>query len=421
MNIVIIPILSLLLLSYYVECGKIPAKEAEKMTEKSEGDSSSSEEVGKTGLLRMGRRYNPLSDEEEEFCYHRKECGPTSDEWPGVCQTGMRQSPIDINFKQVVDSPFGGPVYLNPDYRSRQNFLIMNTGHTVSVMLNSDLSSRATIRVDGAKELMRGTTHIFSQLHFHWGSSGKIGSEHTINGQRFAMEAHFVHYNSKYENFTAALNEPDGIIVVAVFFDESPEDNPAMEPVVELLDKVHDTRKFTRGKGLEFTNLLPVMTRKPKQAYHYLGSLTTPGCVETVSWVVFEQHLYISTRQLEAFRSLIDSNGDSMQNNFRPTQPLNNRKISRITVFCGDNCLDTGMMVPEPPPSLQDRLDMPFPFLIIGPKIKKGAMGFIEKALTFINICIYIITILWILFLHKTNAIAQTSADLSNALYRLGR
>ena len=40
-------------------------------------------------------------------------------------------------------------------------------------------------------------TYAFAQLHFHWGSNSKKGSEHTITGKRFAMEAHLVYYNKK--------------------------------------------------------------------------------------------------------------------------------------------------------------------------------------------------------------------------------
>ena len=36
------------------------------------------------------------------------------------------------------------------------------------------------------------------QFHFHWGSStGSKGSEHTLYGNQFDAELHFVHYNTK--------------------------------------------------------------------------------------------------------------------------------------------------------------------------------------------------------------------------------
>ena len=42
-----------------------------------------------------------------------------------------------------------------------------------------------------------GGSYLFSQLHFHWGDSSSIGSEHHINGEVFPLEIHMVHYNSR--------------------------------------------------------------------------------------------------------------------------------------------------------------------------------------------------------------------------------
>lgn len=63
--------------------------------------------------------------------------------------------------------------------------------------------------------------YIFAQIHFHWGYDS-MGSEHSIDEEFFSMEAHLVHYDSKYENFSAAANsgDPKGIAVVAAFITE---------------------------------------------------------------------------------------------------------------------------------------------------------------------------------------------------------
>jgi len=352
--------------------------------------------LSKAKRTRTGRRYNPHGEENEEFCYTRPECGPGSREWGGLCQMGQNQSPIDIDTHQIAAHHGKGPVYVNSHYRQSQDFVIMNSGHTVAVMFNSDLTSRATISIDGFEKLMGGSTYIFSQLHFHWGSSGGQGSEHTINGRRYAMEAHFVHYNSRYENFTEAMEKPDGIAVFAVFFEESKYDNPALEPIVQRLPKVRKGRKLQKGYGLDLTALLPVMSEVPKNAFLYRGSLTTPECQESVTWVVFENIMGVSTGQLEEFRSLIDSNGDRMEDNFRPTQPLNGRPVHRISVYCGENCIDTGVALPHPGVDRIGRFH--FPFIIIGPKIKTS-ISLVEAILAFINISVYFATILWILSL----------------------
>lgn len=51
---------------------------------------------------------------------------------------------------------------------------------------------------------------------FHIISNG--GSEHTVNGHRYAGEMHLVHYNRKYENLTIAKPRPDGLAVLGIFF-----------------------------------------------------------------------------------------------------------------------------------------------------------------------------------------------------------
>lgn len=63
--------------------------------------------------------------------------------------------------------------------------------------------------------------YIFAEIHFHWGYDSN-GSEHAIGNEFFAMEAHLVHYDAKYDNYTAAVNsgDPKGVAVVAVFIAE---------------------------------------------------------------------------------------------------------------------------------------------------------------------------------------------------------
>ena len=49
------------------------------------------------------------------------------------------------------------------------------------------------------------------------------------------------------------------------------------------------------------------------------------GCHESVIWTVFRQVLSISEGQLSFFRGLKDSSGQSLNDNFRPVQPLYHR------------------------------------------------------------------------------------------------
>lgn len=55
-------------------------------------------------------------------------------------------------------------------------------------------------------------------LHFHWGDKNNRGSEHTLNDMRLPLEMHIIHRNKKYRNLAEALQHPDGLCVLAFFY-----------------------------------------------------------------------------------------------------------------------------------------------------------------------------------------------------------
>ncbi|RUS83901.1 hypothetical protein EGW08_008315, partial [Elysia chlorotica] len=72
--------------------------------------------------------------------------------------------------------------------------------------------------------------------------------------------------------------------------------------------------------------------------YRYDGSLTTPGCYESVIWTVFQETISISSAQLNILRSLKSSekiNGVNapLQDNFRSVQPIYTRVVRRNFQF----------------------------------------------------------------------------------------
>lgn len=58
----------------------------------------------------------------------------------------------------------------------------------------------------------------FAQLHFHWGENDSIGSEDFIDGSSFPMELHMVFYKKQYRNIRSAMENVDGLAVLAFFF-----------------------------------------------------------------------------------------------------------------------------------------------------------------------------------------------------------
>lgn len=118
-------------------------------------------------------------------------------------------------------------------------FWIVDNGHTIQVTLESSPTSSA--EVYGYKF---DYPYIFAEIHFHWGYEGATGSEHSIDNAFYPMEAHLVHYDSKYANFSAAANSgnPKALAVIAVFITEGYYRNQhtAFNTIVENIPRYLD-------------------------------------------------------------------------------------------------------------------------------------------------------------------------------------
>ncbi|XP_046552570.1 putative carbonic anhydrase-like protein 2 [Haliotis rubra] len=78
---------------------------------------------------------------------------------------------------------------------------------------------------------------------------------------------------------------------------------------------------------------IPAKALFPNTNYYvtYEGSLTQPGCYETVTWVIFNKPIYISKDMLTSLRRLQqgikDDPNNIVANNNRPIMPINNRVV----------------------------------------------------------------------------------------------
>uniref|UniRef100_A0A8C8SWI5 Carbonic anhydrase n=1 Tax=Pelusios castaneus TaxID=367368 RepID=A0A8C8SWI5_9SAUR len=204
----------------------------------------------------------------------------------------------------------------------------MNDGHTVVMSLKGEsVSEYINITSGGLHGKYRAV-----QLHFHWGSLKENGSEHTIDGRQFPMELHVVHMNNKYKTINEAKGHPNGLAVLGFMFKVSDADNTNYNTIIAALKNIsNDGSSVDLASTFCLNNLLPKMALLSKY-YRYQGSLTTPDCAEIVVWTVFEEPIPISQSQLKAFVNTLHfpRNGTSllkMTNNFRPPQPLKNRKV----------------------------------------------------------------------------------------------
>ena len=231
---------------------------------------------------------------------------------------GMHQSPLNIiDFEAAT---LTSHVTLSfPNFSTPVQADLTNNGRTAKLTPSSGASASVT-----GNRLYINNHYKLEEVHFHW------DSEHKINGKSASMEVHLVNYNSKYTSFEAAKTELDGVLVLAVLVDVSTNVslNSFWNNFTNSLVDVRDPGLSTTLKNLKFINFLPV----GKDAFYlYKGSFTTPPCFETVTWVVFKEHLLMPQEYLVRFKDLRTNDGNGnlvrLASNNRAVQALNSRTV----------------------------------------------------------------------------------------------
>ncbi|XP_040579076.1 putative carbonic anhydrase 5 [Lepeophtheirus salmonis] len=238
-----------------------------------------------------------------------------------ICNSGMKQSPINLAESSTVLKP-GRPITFK-NYEVAHSFSMKNTGKTAKLTLKNCSINVPTI----TSSHLSNDTYKFAQLHFHWGDMDKYGSEHIIDGFQYPIEAHLVHFNTKYgatiEEALSVANKSDNLAVLGVFFDIIPCTITDLDPLIYKLKNIQSEGTKVYVKGLALEKLLPTDLNT---FFSYEGSLTTPRCNEVVAWTVFKKTHMMSSAQLGEFRKLIGGK-KPLVNNYRDIQNLNDRKV----------------------------------------------------------------------------------------------
>ena len=105
--------------------------------------------------------------------------------WGKMCNSGRTQSPINIKSaeatfdKDLVSFTFKN-YDMKPTNESNDTFTGKNNGHTLTFLLPGDVYG-----VSGGGLVGNYSTVGF---HLHWGSTNIQGSEHNLDGEKFAAE-----------------------------------------------------------------------------------------------------------------------------------------------------------------------------------------------------------------------------------------
>ncbi|KFB38203.1 AGAP013402-PA-like protein [Anopheles sinensis] len=240
---------------------------------------------------------------------------------------GSRQSPIDIELQSTTPAVGGGAaLQLDGSARKPVSITVTNNGHTAQYTFDWSKDSERP-RLTGGP--LGQDPYVFEQLHFHWGAENDRGSEHTFNGLKFPLEAHFVFFKQEYGSFEQAVNQPDGLAVLGALYEVGGIKIQPGAKWARPLPKVREAGSSITLEGRELFSLDSVAGAEWDRYYSYPGSLTTPPCAESVTWLVRLTPALVAQKDLDLLRALHDSDGKPLVDNFRPVQPLNDRTVVR--------------------------------------------------------------------------------------------
>ena len=206
------------------------------------------------------------------------------------CVIGEKQTPVDIT-EAVKVTDLNGMTFDWKPFKAD----FFNTGHAIQVQPVDANHYSGHTRIGRQR-------YPLLQAHLH------APGEHTLNGQKYDAEMHFVH-----------IRDDGQIVVVGLLL----ETGQANEQIQLMLDNTPNTpeEKTHNPTAISFSpmRLLP-RGAGSRRFFTYSGSLTTPPCTEGVDWYVYEKPITLSAEQLEQLQGFYNGND-------RHVQPLNFRKL----------------------------------------------------------------------------------------------
>ncbi|KAM9460217.1 carbonic anhydrase-related protein-like isoform 2-T2 [Salvelinus alpinus] len=204
---------------------------------------------------------------------------------------GEYQSPINLNSREARYDPLLLDVGLTPNYVVCRDCEVINDGHTIRIMLRSkSVVTGGPLQIDHEYEL--------HEVRFHWGKENQRGSEHTVNFKAFPMELHLIHWNTTlFNSVEEALGKKNGVLIIALFVQIGKE-HLGLKAITEVLQDLQYKGKTKIIPCFNPNTLLPDPLLRDYWVYE--GSLTTPPCSESVTWILYRYPLTISQLQLQS-------------------------------------------------------------------------------------------------------------------------
>ncbi|KAK9395638.1 CA11: Carbonic anhydrase-related protein 11 [Crotalus adamanteus] len=185
-------------------------------------------------------------------------------------------------------------------------------------------------------------SHQLQEIRLHFGSEDGFGSEHQIDGNSFSAEVQLIHYNQElYPNISEASRNPNGLAVISIFANKGtipwmdfhlhigPNPNSFL---TRLLNQETITRISYKNDAYLLHDLsLEDLYPETFGFITYQGSMPTPPCYETVTWILIDRPINITSVQIHPLHLLSQNLPSqifrSMSDNSSPLQPLLHRSL----------------------------------------------------------------------------------------------
>ncbi|CAI5480396.1 unnamed protein product [Closterium sp. Yama58-4] len=224
-------------------------------------------------------------------------------DWGGECQSGEKQSPINIVMDEAVEVSEPEKFVLEYD-SAATTATVINKGFTVQVAPNPEKTYKLHIN-SGVYNLLQMHVHSFS--------------EHAVNGLFAAMEAHFVHVHE---------SDPNTLAVVGVMIRLQRHDEASAWVDTWLPQTPADVNGTATIDIPE--NFWAEMMDTSMGFWRYPGSLTTPDCNEIVEWHVLRKAKFLSVAQTITFMNMMAKYNTERTDNRLP-EPVNGRTVTYYT------------------------------------------------------------------------------------------
>nr|CDJ84825.1 Carbonic anhydrase domain containing protein [Haemonchus contortus] len=240
-----------------------------------------------------------------------------------MCHNGKMQSPIDIPPGRLLFDPNLKPIHID---RISVMSEMLNTGQMPRIRIGNS-ARRPSANLTGGP--LHGYKYRIQRIDIHIGREELNGSEHTIDGRRFPMELQMLAYNTDlYRNFSSAFRSPHGIAGISVLVDYGKETNE------ELLKLTIATASIIyKGQRVELADLEPWrLLPYTRDLVTYEGSMTAPGCHETVTWIILNQPIHITKDHMAEWAKMVQTAQKSddpqfLAPNRRAVQEFNSRLV----------------------------------------------------------------------------------------------